>query len=209
LTRSEYIQLRLALNFDARFGQLPGPRSLRIEHRVGRIDGATMDYSSSINDENPAVSPWGTSPNSSPKHPRASSFPDSADQSQTPYGSNLAQNTSYAQDDTDGQGNYNRPESSTGADSVAERDDYQPETTGSVPKQPDEEQKFLAQQQQQASQKQEPQRYHGAGRQSQQAQAPAPQYKLQAKITGLERTGRKDPILRFDVHVSTVSESYT
>ena len=29
----------------------------------------------------------------------------------------------------------------------------------------------------------------------------APQYKLQAKITGLERTGRKDPILRFDVHV--------
>ena len=28
-----------------------------------------------------------------------------------------------------------------------------------------------------------------------------PQYKLQAKITGLERTGRKDPILRFDVYV--------
>ncbi len=28
-----------------------------------------------------------------------------------------------------------------------------------------------------------------------------PQYKLQAKITGLERTGRKDLILRFDVHV--------
>ncbi len=28
-----------------------------------------------------------------------------------------------------------------------------------------------------------------------------PQFKLQAKITGLERTGRKDPILRFDVHV--------
>jgi hypothetical protein len=29
-----------------------------------------------------------------------------------------------------------------------------------------------------------------------------PAYKLQAKITGLERTGKKDPILRFDVHVS-------
>jgi hypothetical protein len=29
-----------------------------------------------------------------------------------------------------------------------------------------------------------------------------PQFKLVAKITGLERTGRKDPILRFDVHVS-------
>ncbi|PGG98150.1 hypothetical protein AJ79_08973 [Helicocarpus griseus UAMH5409] len=30
----------------------------------------------------------------------------------------------------------------------------------------------------------------------------APQYKLQAKITGLERTGKKDPILRFDVHTN-------
>ncbi|KAH0544595.1 hypothetical protein FGG08_001244 [Glutinoglossum americanum] len=29
-----------------------------------------------------------------------------------------------------------------------------------------------------------------------------PQYKLEAKITGLERTGRKDPILRFDVHTN-------
>lgn len=29
----------------------------------------------------------------------------------------------------------------------------------------------------------------------------APAWKLQAKITGLERTGKKDPILRFDVHV--------
>lgn len=28
-----------------------------------------------------------------------------------------------------------------------------------------------------------------------------PQYKLQAKINGLERSGRKDPILRFDVYV--------
>ena len=32
-------------------------------------------------------------------------------------------------------------------------------------------------------------------------QRPIPQYKLQAKITALERTGKKDPILRFDVHV--------
>ncbi len=39
-------------------------------------------------------------------------------------------------------------------------------------------------------------RYHGA-RQSR----PVPQYKLQAKITALERSGRKDPIFRFDVYV--------
>ncbi|KAJ9312520.1 hypothetical protein DTO271D3_7222 [Paecilomyces variotii] len=30
----------------------------------------------------------------------------------------------------------------------------------------------------------------------------APIWKLQAKITGLERTGKKDPILRFDVHTN-------
>ena len=35
-----------------------------------------------------------------------------------------------------------------------------------------------------------------------QQQQRAAQYKLQAKVTGLERTGRKDPILRFDVYVS-------
>ncbi|KAF1990931.1 vacuolar protein sorting-associated protein Vps17 [Aulographum hederae CBS 113979] len=30
----------------------------------------------------------------------------------------------------------------------------------------------------------------------------APQYKLQAKVTGLERTGRKDPIIKFDVYTN-------
>jgi hypothetical protein len=32
-------------------------------------------------------------------------------------------------------------------------------------------------------------------------QRTVPQYKLQAKITALERSGRKDPVLRFDVYV--------
>ena len=46
-------------------------------------------------------------------------------------------------------------------------------------------------------------RYHGAPphHQPPQQRQPAPQYKLQAKITGLERTGKKDAILRFDVYV--------
>ena len=42
-----------------------------------------------------------------------------------------------------------------------------------------------------------PGRYHQNARQGQRP----PQYKLQAKITGLERTGKKDPAIRFDVHV--------
>ena len=41
-------------------------------------------------------------------------------------------------------------------------------------------------------------RYHGVPPQQRQH---VPQYKLQAKIMGMERSGKKDPILKFDVHV--------
>jgi hypothetical protein len=49
-------------------------------------------------------------------------------------------------------------------------------------------------------------RYHGAPPHHAQ-QRQQPQYKLQTKITGLERTGKKDAILRFDVYVSLPSQS--
>lgn len=52
---------------------------------------------------------------------------------------------------------------------------------------------------QQQSRSQPPARYQTGVRQ--QSRQNAPRYKLQAKITALERTGKKDPILRFDVHV--------
>jgi len=42
-------------------------------------------------------------------------------------------------------------------------------------------------------------RYHNVAQTQRQH---APQYKLQAKITGLERTGKKDSILRFDVYTN-------
>jgi len=45
-------------------------------------------------------------------------------------------------------------------------------------------------------------RYHGVPAHHHAQQQRQPQYKLQAKITGLERTGKKDAILRFDVYVS-------
>ena len=41
-----------------------------------------------------------------------------------------------------------------------------------------------------------PGRYHGK-----QGQKQPPAYKLQARITALERTGKKDPAIHFDVHV--------
>lgn len=57
--------------------------------------------------------------------------------------------------------------------------------------------------QQAQQQKPQPARYQTGARQNNR-QHSAPQYKLQAKITGLERVGKKDPILRFDVHVGTI-----
>ncbi|KAA8647653.1 retromer subunit VPS17 [Aspergillus tanneri] len=45
-----------------------------------------------------------------------------------------------------------------------------------------------------------PARYQTGARQN--ARQPTPVYRIQAKITGLERTGKKDPILRFDVHTN-------
>ncbi|KAE8149986.1 hypothetical protein BDV25DRAFT_155246 [Aspergillus avenaceus] len=45
-----------------------------------------------------------------------------------------------------------------------------------------------------------PARYQTGARQH--AKPPAPLYRIQAKITSLERTGKKDPVLRFDVHTN-------
>ena len=53
----------------------------------------------------------------------------------------------------------------------------------------------LQQQQQQQQQQQHQQHQH------QQQQQQRPNQFLQAKVTGLERNGRKDPILKFEVHV--------
>jgi len=43
----------------------------------------------------------------------------------------------------------------------------------------------------------QPQRYHRPA-----SQRPQQHYKLQAKVTGVERNGKKDPILRFDVYTN-------
>ncbi|EXJ92723.1 hypothetical protein A1O3_01275 [Capronia epimyces CBS 606.96] len=40
-------------------------------------------------------------------------------------------------------------------------------------------------------------RYHNTKQ-----QRPVPQYKLQPKVTALERTGRKDPVIRFDIYTN-------
>lgn len=144
-----------------------------------------MDYST--HDDGAGASPWGSSPVASPQrqsHSHARSESES-------YGSNGS--VEVPESPTFGAKSYDRPVSSASGsgsigDSVAE--DERPDTAESVTIDPE---SAIAshQQAQLAAQPKEPRR-----------QQQASQYKLQAKITGLERTGRKDPILRFDVHVS-------
>lgn len=173
-----------------------------------------MDYSTSINDaDNPAAaSPWDSSPVSSPRHVRTSSYGASGEPpSPIHYGTSQSANGSYSQDEGTGEHNYSRPDSSIG--SVVENEGHRPDTAESAQSQPEQQSipsqqapLLQHQQQQQQQHRQEPQRYHAsAARQAQAQHTQGPQYKLQAKITGLERTGRKDPILRFDVHVSCYS----
>jgi hypothetical protein len=78
---------------------------------------------------------------------------------------------------------------------------------------------FQQQQAQQAQQAQQEAQRYGAQQQQryaaaryqpgQRPQRPMPAYKLHAKITALERTGRKDPVLRFDVHVRALMHFLT
>ncbi|RAL62119.1 hypothetical protein DID88_002605 [Monilinia fructigena] len=89
-----------------------------------------------------------------------------------------------------GVGGFNQPESSAGV-SGSDVGSRRPDTAESTQSDAEAQHGFDL----------KPQRYHhSAARQAHHVSAP--HYKLQAKITGLERTGRKDPILRFDVHTN-------
>ncbi|OCK89054.1 vacuolar protein sorting-associated protein vps17 [Cenococcum geophilum 1.58] len=162
-----------------------------------------MDYSSLPNDpEHPGgPSPWASSPQHnriSFAHPPTSEIPSSPLPSQSPYGEESAQDHGYISEP-----DSIRPTETSAASHAAENGEQahrQREPAQSNPS-------YAAQGQQQhppphsqqEHQRHEPQRYHHTARQQRQHQ---PQYKLQAKITGLERTGRKDPILRFDVYTN-------
>jgi hypothetical protein len=185
-----------------------------------------MDYSAISHDaDHPAgSSPWGSSPAPSPE-PHRSVFNASSERvvSPSPYGIDPPATASYSSHDGGASEGYNRPESS-GTVSTTEDDGSRPYTAESSD--------GPAYQQQQ--QQQQPQQQGFSGRHSQhyesspyppephssegqrhpsnirqQPRQQVPQYKLQAKITGLERTGRKDPILRFDVYVSSLIEYNT
>lgn len=151
-----------------------------------------MDYSSSIQDpEHPAGgSPWSTSP----KHARG--YNNASATGQSPFGP-AGQEGGY----------QDRPSTSDTATLGPSENGHS--QNGQSPYHPQEQQ--YAQQRNNYDQglpspamddqrRPEAQRYHSR----QQQQQSRPQYKLQCKVTGLERTGKKDPILRFDAHVSNL-----
>jgi hypothetical protein len=157
-----------------------------------------MDYGASINDaENPAgASPWGNSPQSSPRHnrtnfsqvggaPPLSSFPQTSS------------NGLGAEHDDGGFGGgeteYRRPDTASSTVSAAESSQQEDIEPRQAPQQRQPEHDLPPKSPADQAHAQQGQQQSHIRRQ--------PQFKLQAKITGLERTGRKDPILRFDVHV--------
>lgn len=175
-----------------------------------------MDYSASIHEtDDPAgASPWGNSPSSSPRQQRSGfetvpaadqSFPyasqssDGLDQSTASVGNGFHQEEST----TSVEKHHTETETSTLAGSGA----FKPQPPPQVHQQPA--QSVPQQQTFQPPPTQGPPAPNAEQIQQAQAQRPPqPQYKLQAKITGLERTGKKDPLLRFDVHVSIPSSGY-
>ncbi|KAI9894543.1 MAG: Vacuolar protein sorting-associated protein 17 [Vezdaea aestivalis] len=138
-----------------------------------------MDFSSMPQDgEHPAeASPWSSSPQAS-RH----SFPSSDDTPSSPFASQDSvgntQRLSHDSDDSsrrqhDSGGAHNSGGDSPTPQTAPVRQPGQPRTQGER---------------------------HRPIKPPAKPKQPPQQYKLKAKITGLERTDRKDPILKFDVH---------
>ena len=170
-----------------------------------------MDYSTLPSDpEHPAgSSPWA----SSPQHHRTSFSqshnaevpPSPLPPAQSPYSGQFARepNSLDNGDQPISQDTHANSTPANGTTVVSQnnfpQNDVHHEAQAGLASQPNAYSQRQSQQQEpQDSSRTEPQRY----RQPKPNLRPtAQQGKLQAKITGLERTGRKDPILRFDVHV--------
>ncbi|KAJ5026157.1 retromer complex subunit Vps17 [Bipolaris maydis] len=148
-----------------------------------------MDYSAHDPDHPAGGDPWASSPQanrSSFGQPPTNDIPSSPLPAQTsPYGENSEQYGYLGEQDA-----QSRPAT---APENGDQSQQQQAHGQDAPRSP--------QPQQQGQQGQQPQRYHGT-RPQRQPQQQQQHYKLQAKVTGLERNGKKDPILRFDVYTN-------
>lgn len=165
-----------------------------------------MDYSTLPNDPDhpPGTSPWQSSPQvgatPSPPTTKRSSYIGAADGHPEDYSIDQ-DNTNEERYEQDQGQEYqgNQPENGALLESGQRYPSNDPDalqTRQQVYQQAPQQQGQHQQQQRSGG----PNRYRGTTRPAQRQNLP--QYKLQAKITALERTGRKDPVLRFDVHVS-------
>ncbi|KAJ4318860.1 Vacuolar protein sorting-associated protein 17 [Neodidymelliopsis sp. IMI 364377] len=153
-----------------------------------------MDYSNNDAEYPGGSSPWA----SSPQHNRTSfGQPPTGDIPSSPL---PPQASPYGQDSEqygymDDQAQQNRPgtASTDNADHAPAPQQQQQQPSQDAPQLP----QHPNAQQQAPTPGQQPQRYHGIRPQRQQQH-----YKLQAKVTGLERNGKKDPIIRFDVYTN-------
>ncbi|KZF22922.1 vacuolar protein sorting-associated protein 17 [Xylona heveae TC161] len=170
-----------------------------------------MDYSSLPHDpDNPTgASPWSSSPqaNRASFPPSSSDGPSSPFSGPSPYSSEVGpgHQPGYSSDqDTAESSAFGRPESA-GLESPSEEsgEHGKPDLSERLQSPQIGEHDYpghhQVRQHYQENIRPDPQRYPSGRQPPRQNQ---PQYKLQAKITGLERTGRKDPILRFDVHTN-------
>ncbi|KAL8919026.1 MAG: hypothetical protein Q9208_006992 [Pyrenodesmia sp. 3 TL-2023] len=165
-----------------------------------------MDYSSLPNDPD---HPVGTSPwQSSPQANHQSFAPDAGSAPSSPLAKHSAPDHAESpRQSDDGKEDFPTSTSQGSPRAIPDRGRGQPmngqgQAYSQPPQYPQQHQRphpgTPYQQPQQQPRSAVPSRYHTGIRQNQRL----PQYKLQAKITGLERTGRKDPILRFDVHTN-------
>ncbi len=180
-----------------------------------------MDYSASIHDADHSAdaSPWGNSPSSSPRADRTTFGSITADPPASPFrypsqspGNGLQDDGGFGASDAE----FRRPDtaSTVSAAESSPSESNAEDLSRTLQQHPydHESQGFLTGDQGPPPPPQQPQPGQAPGDHAQQQQQQPqprrppqpPQFKLQAKITGLERTGRKDPILRFDVHVWTV-----
>lgn len=161
-----------------------------------------MDYRTSIpEDENPAGgSPWSTSPPASPRR----NEPNYSTLGHQAYGAHDTSNGLQHDDLTDNA--FARPNTASSTGSTTEFDPSRSlqASQSSEYGPPLEESQQVQQQENQPPESQGnlPGSNSTVEQQPQSRKPSYPQYKLQAKITGLERTGKKDPILRFDVHTN-------
>jgi hypothetical protein len=162
--------------------------SVDITSRATPVLDSSQDYSAHDSDLPGGGDPWASSPQHNRQsfgQPPTSDIPSSPLPPQaSPYGQGSEQYGYIGDHDA-----QNRPNTASSNGDHAQ----QPQVAAQDAPQSQQPQPG---QQQAPTQGQQPQRYHGTRPQRQQQH-----YKLQAKVTGLERNGKKDPILRFDVYV--------